>query len=153
MITQATVGRTTIGASDQTMANGPAYLIPVTVPATSLLVSVQAHVAQPIANVPHVAAFVYTDDTGAPGDLMAFTGQNNTALLLNSTGRWFNWPIGRWFEAETDVWIGISLVGSTAWDLSFDATGGLGGTLATPSDAAVWTAGTNDWSIHGVVLS
>lgn len=150
----STVGRTSVGASWQTMSNGPLYLVPVTIPGDRLFANIACYIRHQVANVPNVGGYVYADNSGAPGDVMAFTGQDGTAVLGTGAGRWFHFPVGMWVASSTSVWIGLSrTTGGGSWDLAYDSTGGSGGSLASPSDSAAWTPGTNDWSIHAVLLS
>lgn len=153
MITASTVGRTTVGASWTTM-NQLTYLVPVTIPAASLLAGVEVYIRHKVANAPTVGAYVYADAAGSPNHIVAFSGAaTGNGVLATNAGRWFHFPIGLWVPSATTFWIGISRSGSTSWDIASDAAGGSGGILSGLNDWSGWTPGTVDYSIHGLLLS
>lgn len=147
-------GRTTVGGSWLSMGWGPIYLRSITIPANGTLASVAAHIRHSVANVVTFCGFVFDDNAGAPGKMLHAGQPGITAsMIVASVGRWFHMPVGLAVTASTTVWVGIQLLGSTSFDLAYDASGSDGGTLASADDAAVWTAGDDSYSIHGVVLT
>lgn len=153
MVTAATVGTDTVGSGWLTLGNGPVYLQSGSVQAESWVVAVVAHLRHPVANVPSLGAYVLTDDDGEPGVFVSTPSENGNAILMTSTGRWFTFPVGLWVPDAATFWYGISMSGNTSLDLARETTGGDGGSLASQSEAATWTSGSNDYSMYLRVLS
>lgn len=147
----ANVGTTSIGGSWLDMSANTGYMQPITV--TGLLSEVRAHIRHDVANVPSITAVMYSDDSGAPDYLLIDAMLGSSSILATATGRWFSFPVGRWFESATTVWVGIYCTGNQFIDLAYETSGGSGGSRAGLSDSATWTSGSNDYSIYGVVLT
>lgn len=147
-------GRTTVGGSWLSLTSGVVYLRSITVPADSCLAAVVCYLRHQVANVVTVAGYVWDDNGGVPGKvLMAGPVSDGTSTILLTPGRWMYFPAGIWTTAGATFWVGVQMLGGSSFDLAYDAAGSDGGTKASAGDAAAWTSGSNDWSIHGLVLS
>lgn len=160
-LTQTYVGTTTVGASAQTPASNTAYAKQVTVPANSVLSSVEAHLALTDGNAIAYRVAVWSDNAGALNDLLRLWTPTINMAVVGGTDRWLGGPVGIWFGSETDVWIGIQLFDPASSTLSYETSGGTDVTVATGS---TWTgeagaSGTtvtvtnDDFSIRGLVIS
>lgn len=151
-VTATFVGRTTVGASNQDMSAAAIYLKKVTIPAGGTLSSVDAHLKTSVANVPSVAGVVMSDNGGVPGSFLHLSPATTNAVLTANTYRWFSFPFGGVFASATAVWIGLVMLDTGSIDLAYDTTGGTDGVLASASEAAAWTAGTQNYSIRASIL-
>ncbi len=151
MITATTSGVTSVGSQWLEIAHAGVLLQSFTV--EGLFSELVAHVRHDVANVPNLAAYVYDDDSGSPGELIVAGVQSGTAILVTATGRWWSFPVGRWFAASETVWAGLNLFGNQSMDIAYETTGGDGGSRASLSDSGTWTAGTRAYSMYAVLLS
>lgn len=155
-LTGSTVGTTTVGSQWLQLGNGPVRLRSVALLANTCLASVVTHLRHQVANVPTLRGVVFEDVAGAPGLLRhggAAAGGSANSILMGTTGRWYTHPVGLWIPANATYWIGVQLIGSGSIDIALETTGGDGGSLASVSDAATWTAGDDLYSIHAQMVS
>lgn len=158
-LTQSYVGTTSVGASFQALTNF-AYAKLVTIPANSVLSSIEAYMQFTNGQSPAFRVAVWSDNAGALNDLLSLSQPKVESLLTSGNDRWLGGAVGMWFGSDTNVWIGVQMFDNSGAALAYEATGGSDVTVAT---GGVWTgeqgaAGTTvtvttrDQSIRGLVI-
>lgn len=146
------VGRLTTGASNLDLG-AEVRLIPVTITAGKVLLSVEADIKVHTANVPSIRGMLYSDNAGVPGIVLHAGPWMSDSWLIANTYRRFSFPIGRWVESTADYWIGVQMGDAGDIHLAFDGTGGSGGNLASDTDGATWTPESDNYSISGTLAA
>jgi len=127
-ITQAFVGYNTVGGSWATLTDKRVYCKQVTLANACLVTSIDAYLRPSTDNIGSIGVLITTDNSTAPGTLIAQGGTATAAglYLSNSAsmpgaGRWLATPVGAWLAAGT-YWIGIT-AGLNRFDLAYDGSG------------------------------
>lgn len=126
-LTRSYVGTETVGASSLAMDVNRKYLKQVTVPALTVLASVDAYLTWPASTaLADVVGAVLDDNAGDPGKVIGMEkGEAIEALYTATVSGWYSFPIARYFASETTVWIGIGgRSSSTSPNLAYETTGG-----------------------------
>lgn len=146
------VGRLTTGASNLDLG-AEVRLIPVTITAGKVLLSVEADIKVHTASVPSIRGMLYSDNGGVPGIVLHAGPWETDSWLIADTYRRFSFPMGRWVESSGDYWIGVQMGDAGSIHLAFDGTGGSGGNLASDTDGATWTPESDNYSISGTLAA
>jgi hypothetical protein len=134
--TQAYAGYNTVGASWENMATNKVYATKVTLANACLLTGIEAYVQAVnglTETVQTLGVAVYTDSSGTPGIIVAYSGNPTQSVILDavsgtgsgaSVGRWLGVPVGSWLTAG-DYWLAVqgTNIGSTNLQLAFDGSG------------------------------
>lgn len=150
--TVARVGRLTTGGTNLALGT-EVRLIPVTIPSARLLLSIEADIKVPVANVPSIRGMLYSDVAGVPGVMLHGGPWATDSWLIADTYRRFVFPMGRWVETGADYWIGVHMGDAGDVDLAHTASGGSGGNLASDTDGDTWTPQSHDYSISGTLVT
>jgi len=149
-MTHTYVGYNTAGSSSESMTLYRWYAKSITTTGAGLLSSIGAYVGQADASSKSLTAAVWSNGSGAPGELIAVQGMHPVGAIgyvFNGNdsvenARWFHMPIGLWLAASTTYWIAVM----------HDASGGGGGPLlhydTSGSDRYMTASGpyATDWS-------
>lgn len=153
------VGTTSVGGSAVAIPTTRAIAKRVTIPANSILSSIEAFLHLTDGNQITWRVAVWEDIAGAVGPLIHL-GQPSGRLIVGDQDTWIGSSVGRHFLTATPVWIGIHINGPVATTLAFaagvgsDNTVTSGGTwTAEPGHGSVTVAATtNDHSIRGEIV-
>jgi len=113
-------------------------------------------------NVAHFSVGVLSDNAGVPGDVIATNGPTYAASSVNTLDsyfstdpRWLTIPLNLWVTAGTPIWLAVLIgnAGAIAYDTGgSDSTGGTA-TYLGDGGTVTYTAGSNNYSIRGAVLT
>lgn len=132
-ITQAYVGRNSVGASLEVMTSRRVYAKKVTIANACWITSIDANIDWSNEYVNSFNAALFSDSAGTPDLLLSYNYNQNTSLVLDGvagggggTARWFQLPMMAYVTAG-DYWIAVSCNqgGGTGMSarLAYDATG------------------------------
>lgn len=128
ILSHSYIGYNTIGASQEAVTNGRAYLKKVTIAADGVLTSIGAYYDMPsTAGTHQTGVVVHADVAGAVGEPIAHSpciDVSGTGLVTaTSNAQWRHMPMGLYLPAG-DYWIGIMFRGDgVAPDLYYDTSG------------------------------
>lgn len=154
-LTQAYAGRTTVGASWESMTTRRVLMKKITLANDCLLTNIEAHVRAPTSTpVNHVGFALFADNAGTPRDLLAYTAPVlDTLAITNPNARWMSGAMGRWLTAG-DYWIAVYCwETTTTLEIAYDATGSdrhytAGGNWISDAGFTAITTGSNDYSLR-----
>lgn len=156
------VGYNTAGGSFLNMTGW--YAKKVTISATSLILSIDAHVkGNNGSNATAFGAALLADNAGAPGNVIALAGApldstvaSNIVGVLNTTARWVSLPLNAYVTAA-DYWICVGgTFGSAGTQLAYDGSGSdYSKATNYPGDGSVqaYSSGSNKHSIRALILT